>query len=197
MHIQSCIAALALFAVLPAAAQTMNPDWIADPKSGCRVWNLEPKPNQTISWSGQCPNTIAQGRGILQIYIDGKVDERYDADFRDGKPNGRGVYTRTNGKRYEGDFAEGYFNGQGTYTFANGDRYQGHFQNDDFSGHGVFIYKNGSRYEGEFRGDKPNGQGTYKLTDGRTYSGTWTNGCFRQGDRWATVMASAKDCGFQ
>ncbi len=197
MRIQSCIAALALVFAVPAAAQAPTPSWIADPTNGCQVWNLDPTNNQAIDWSGQCPNKIAQGRGILQIYKDGKVNERYETEFRDGKAAGRGTYSRANGVRYEGDFANGYFNGRGTYTFGNGDRYQGDFRDDDFSGRGVFTYMNGNRFEGDFTGDKPNGQGTYTTADGKTYSGTWTKGCFRQGDRWATVMASAKDCGFK
>ena len=41
-----------LLATLPAIAQTVQPEWIADPRTGCRVWNDRPQPNETIVWSG-------------------------------------------------------------------------------------------------------------------------------------------------
>ena len=32
---------------------------------------------------------------------------------------------------------------------------------------------------------------------GQVFTGTWTNGCFRENQRWATVGATAQACGFQ
>ena len=32
---------------------------------------------------------------------------------------------------------------------------------------------------------------------GQVFTGNWTNGCFRQDQRWATVGATAQACGFQ
>lgn len=168
------LAAALLGIALPALAQSQTPEWITDRTNGCGVSNPSPKPNETISWSGKCANGKAEGRGVLQW-------------FRDGKPTGR----------YEGEYRGGRMNGRGVYAFSNGNRYEGDWLNDDFHGRGAFIYANGNRYDGEFRNDRPNGVGTYKRADGTTYSGSWTNGCFRQGDRWATVMATAEQCGFK
>jgi hypothetical protein len=45
--------------------------------------------------------------------------------------------------------------------------------------------------------DRAHGQGTRtNARTGATYSGQWTNGCFRDGDRWATAGATREECGF-
>ena len=90
------------------------------------------------------------------------------------------------GKRY----------GQGVLEYANGKRYEGGWRRDKRFGHGVFEFPNGDRYEGEFRYGMINGNGTF-LSKGMTVSGRWTNGCFKQGERWAVVDTSAEVCGFK
>lgn len=164
---------LLVILTLPASAQT-PPGWIADGKTGCRVWNGSPETGETITWTGGCQNNLAQGLGVLQWFKDGKPNGRYEGEYRAGKPNGRGVLTLAGGARYEGEFRDGKKSGQGVATSVNG-----------------------SRFEGEWRDDKPNGQGTLKLSNGNTYSGTWTKGCFKQGDRVAFVIATKKECGFE
>ncbi|MFI5002702.1 MAG: hypothetical protein ACHQK9_22680 [Reyranellales bacterium] len=134
----------------PQVAAPGTPGWIADGTTGCRVWDAHPEPGETISWTGACQDNLAQGRGVLQWFLNGKSAARYEGEYRDGKLNGQGVYT----------------------------------------------WVGGSRYEGDFLGDLPNGSGTLRQVNGAIYSGAWTNGCFRQGDRKARVMASAKECGF-
>lgn len=137
-------------APLPIAT-TNVPGWSTDPRSGCRVWNSNPEPGEAMSWSGGCKDTLAQGRGVLQWFKDGKPNGRYEGDYRDGKVNGRGIYS----------------------------------------------WVSGTRFEGEFRDDRPDGPGTLTQANGIVYSGIWTNGCFRQGDRKTSVMASKKECGFE
>jgi hypothetical protein len=127
------------------------PGWSTDARTGCRVWNSNPEPGETMSWNGACQGSLAQGRGVLQWFKDGKPNGRYEGDYRDGKVNGRGVYS----------------------------------------------WASGTRFEGEFRDDRPDGPGTLTQSNGTVYSGIWTNGCFRQGDRKTSVMASRKECGFE
>lgn len=164
---------LILIATSSAFAQTPQPGWIADARNGCRVWNSSPSPNETITWSGACQNGVTQGRGVLQWFENGKPKSRYEGEFRDGKYNGRAVLTTADGNRYEGEFRDGKFNGRGVMTAAGG------------------------RYEGEFRDGRPNGQGTYAGRTGNVYAGTWTNGCFKQGDRVAWIATTKKACGFE
>ena len=157
---------------LPAFAQTLQPGWITDARTGCRVWNPYPQPRETVLWTGACSNGLAQGHGVVQWFEDGKASSRHDGEYRDGKANGRGVV-----------------------TFASGSRYDGEFCDSKRNGRGVFIFANGARYDGQWRADKADGKGTKTSADGQVYSGTWTNGCFRQGNRWATVGATPEECG--
>lgn len=195
---------------------TSKPRWIADPKTGCRIWNSIPEPNESISWSGSCQNQIAQGRGVLQWFKDGHANGRYEGEFRDGKENGRGVFTAANddrydgewregkqkgrgvwmgadGDRYDGEWRDGRKNGRGVYTKANGNRYEGEFSDGKAKGRGAFTWLNGDRYEGEFRDDKPNGLGSLQNSNG-TFNGVWTNGCFKDGDRRAWVGVPSSSC---
>ena len=165
------IAAL-LVAALPAVAQTAA--WIADAKSGCRVWNIYPAAGETMSWSGACREGMADGRGVVQYSHQDKSGGRYEGDYKIGKLQGRGAYLFPNGSRYEGEFRDSQFNGQGTLSRPDGSR----------------------SYVGQWSGDRRNGQGTHTAAKGDVFAGAWTNGCFKQGNRTARVMASAKDCGF-
>ena len=209
--------ALLLFAPWPVSAQTLQPGWIADIRTGCQAWNAAPVPNETISWTGACPNGFTQGHGVLQWFLNGKPNGRYEGEFRDGKRNGRGVITFASGARYEGEFRDDKFNGRGVYTSANGDRYDGEHRDDKLNGRGVITSANGNRYEGEFRDGKRNGRGVITFANGNRYEGEfrngkpngygvftfanalyrgqWVNGCYRDADnRVAWVDATEQDC---
>lgn len=119
-------------------------EWIADPVSSCQVWNAYPSPGETISWSGACSNGKATGKGTLQWYLNGKPNGRYEGEYRDGKLNGRGVYTWPHGTRYEGEFRDGKRNGRGVYTWPDGSGYTGGWYNDYFSGFGTLTLVRGN-----------------------------------------------------
>lgn len=80
------------------------PEWIADAKTGCKVWNPAPQAHETIRWSGGCEGGYAQGKGTLEWYENGRLGDRYVGDYQAGKRNGHGVVTMSNGKRIEGDW---------------------------------------------------------------------------------------------
>lgn len=177
-----------------AATQTANPDWISDASTGCKVFNPRPIANETISWSGDCVNGLAQGVGVLHWYVDGKPGGTNVGKLKDGKLEGRGVYKGADGDSYEGEYRDGKRNGQGVHTWADGGRYEGEFKNANFEGRGVIKGANGNSYEGEFKDGKPNGIGV-AVINGRTYSGFWVNGCFRDGTQRAYILTTAKACG--
>jgi hypothetical protein len=190
--------ALMLLAAAPLSAQTLQPGWIADTKTGCRVWNTFPLPGESISWTGLCRNDLAQGRGVLQWFKGDKPTARYDGELRNGKMNGRGYYTWPDGDSYKGEYRDDLRNGRGVYTWASGNRYEGEWRDGAANGWGVKTWVGGNRYEGEWRDDKANGSGTYTSSgSGRAHFGVWTNGCFRQGDVWFTAGATARECGFE
>jgi hypothetical protein len=165
--------------VLVAAAafgQSLQPGWITDTRTGCKVWNPNPYPNESISWSGSCQNGIANGRGTLSWFKDGKPESTNAGEYRDGQMTGYGVRTWPNGARLEGNFVDDELVGHGVLTDANG-RYEGGFVNGKQSGRGVMIWTNGSRYEGEWQNNLPNGLGMAVIT-GKTHNGVWKNGCY-------------------
>ena len=178
---------------------------------GVMQWYVNGSPSGR--YVGEYNDGRMSGRGVFE-YRNG---DRYDGEFRDDAPNGYGTLSRANGIRYSGLFRDGRpvqnetvisdrkaieaepreaGVTRGEKTFADGSRYEGDFHRGKMSGWGVFTTKEGDRYEGEFGDDKPNGFGTYKEADGSTYAGLWTNGCFRQRNRVAAVMATEKECSF-
>lgn len=185
----------------PAIAQVSPPppeSWIEDAKTGCRIRNPAPQPRETVTWSGACPNGIAEGTGILQWFDDDRPSDRYEGELRDGWENGRGVATSTViADRYEGQWRDGWRHGQGIYTFANGDRYEGHWFEGLRAGQGTMVWEDGARYEGEWLDGKPSDQGVYVDAADAVFSGTWSRGCFQDGSRKLAVIATARDCGFE
>ena len=178
---------------------------------GVMQWYVNGSPSGR--YVGEYNDGRMSGRGVFE-YRNG---DRYDGEFRDDKPSGYGTLTRASGTRYSGLFRDGQplhdeaapvdrrpheaeppdpRTIRGERAFADGSRYVGDFHDGKMSGWGVFTTKAGDRYEGEFADDRPNGFGTYKEADGSIYAGLWTNGCFRQSDRAAAVMATAKECSF-
>lgn len=113
MNPSRVIRGIAVAAVLCAASsvQAQNethrpPSWIADSKTGCKIWNPEPQSHETIHWSGGCQGGYAQGKGTLQWFENGKPGDRYEGEYQGGKRNGHGVVTMSNGTRIEGDWRD-------------------------------------------------------------------------------------------
>ena len=109
------------------------------------------------------------------------TDRGYDGEWKDGKRNGRGVYTWANGDRYDGEWKDGKQNGRGVFTYGEGsqfrgDRYEGEFTNDKRNGRGVLTYGDGNRYDGEWKDGKQNGRGVYTWANGNRYDGEWKDG---------------------
>lgn len=141
--------------------------------------------------SGNCVN----GRGKI-VYANIGI---YEGNFVNGKKEGQGTFTVTNGDVYTGHFANDSYNGKGKYKYADGSIYEGDFVNSKVYGQGTFTYKdvgvyvgqfanglrnrqgkfsylNGDIYEGNWVDDKTQGQGTFTLKNGDYYVGGWLNG---------------------
>jgi len=93
-----------LFLTIQVFGQTT---WTVDTKTGCKVYNPEPKQNESISWSGACKDGFADGEGTLIWYADGKETVRVIAPFVNGRANGKGKYVLANGGGEEGFFIDG------------------------------------------------------------------------------------------
>lgn len=212
------VPALALVALLlPPAAQAQTTAWIADGKTGCRIWNPAAPPSWTVSWSGACPNGLAQGQGVLQWFDSGNLvvqyaggflagklnghgvmsfpnGERRDAVWRDDKRNGHGVTTWPNGDRYDGEFRDDKMDGHGVYVFSSGNRYSGDWRDDRYNGHGTKTWADGARYDGAWQDGKANGQGHLVTSDGSVHDGIWRNGCLTQGRERIAIEVDPSTC---
>jgi hypothetical protein len=222
-RMRQILIAVALVALAGSvSAQETKParsGYVADARTGCQVWNPYPQPNESVQWDGPCVNGYAAGdarltwvhpRGRDQYQgamVGGKMHgsgtylsftgDRYEGEWQDGKNAGRGIYSWANGDRYVGEWMDGKQHGRGSLIRSNGAKYEGDWQNGKRVGRGTQIYSNGSRYEGEWQTDRAHGPGLYTFSDGKPLSGDWVNGCLRQGDVWATVGTTSKQCGFE
>jgi hypothetical protein len=147
--------------VEPEAGPELLPGWIADTRTGCRVWNADPRPAESVTWSGDCVDGLATGRGTAQWFTNGRPTDRYEGEYRAGQENGSGTFAWANGERYEGEWRNGERAGRGVYVWPNGDRYEGEWRDGLRAGRGVYAWRTGDRYEGEWLDDAPTGVGTY------------------------------------
>lgn len=58
---------ISLFLVENTNIEAVEPNWIITDK-GCKVWNPNPQPNESVTWSGECVDGKANGNGILTWY---------------------------------------------------------------------------------------------------------------------------------
>jgi len=98
--------AILLFA-FQATAQTDNsasPAWITATNQPCKIWNPEPQPNESVTWSGSCTDGFASGKGALKWTENGKPDVEFDGEYANGKRNGMGVVIMPDGNRTQGEW---------------------------------------------------------------------------------------------
>jgi hypothetical protein len=101
------LAALASMAlVFPAASQdrSVEPEWITATNQPCKIWNPEPQPNESVTWSGGCTDGFASGKGVLRWTEGGKPDAVFEGEYANGKRNGPGVLTLPDGRREAGNW---------------------------------------------------------------------------------------------
>jgi len=140
------------------------------------------------------------GKGLR--YKSGSV---YAGGLADGKPQGKGKWSRPNGSYYEGEFAQGLPSGHGKLVSERGAVYEGDFlagkaqgkgrlafpkdykvvsyegdvKDTDADGAGVLVTKVG-RLEGTFLHGRANGTGTFTPANGSgPITGKWIDGNFQ------------------
>jgi serine/threonine protein kinase len=125
---------------------------------------------------------------------------KYTGNLKDGKPEGKGVYTASSGS-YDGEWKNGLPNGEGTLIRPNEweKEYTGGFKDGKFEGQGTVKCKNDSWAEGTFKNGIVNGKiteyypldpnddfwmnGTYLALTGEQVDGKWIGKCEEQGTR--------------
>jgi hypothetical protein len=149
-------------------AQSQAGGFVGDVLSGCKVWNPHPQSNETVKWTGECLDGLAQGPGSLQWFNNSKPYEKDQGEWKDGRQSGRGSQDWTTG-RYDGELVNGEPQGRGVLTLQS------------------------SRYEGEFRHGKPNGFGIVTSLEG-LFKGNWKDGCLDGDKRKIAFGVSSSTC---
>ena len=87
--------------------------------------------------------------------INYKSGNRYEGEVDEKSlPNGKGVFTYTNGSYYDGEFLHGVRDGYGLFVWSTGDRYEGGWKADKRHGEGVMTYANGRVRKGRFENNE-------------------------------------------
>lgn len=99
----------------------------------------------------------------------------FTGDWREDKPNGKGLEVYPDGSKFEGDFKDGKKHGEGKFTWVDGKIYKGGFSEGLFEGDGKLFMKGlKSEFEGKFsKGVKVEGR---LVTDYGVYEGKFLNG---------------------
>ncbi len=122
-------------------------------------------------YEGEMVNGKKQGKGKY-TFSNGAT---YEGDWSDDCPHGKGKYTYENGDIYDGDWKNGERSGNGTYITAYGHLYFGGYENDQKNGHGKFMNPNGDMYAGGIKNNQKHGHGKYIFISGQTYEGEFKN----------------------
>jgi len=88
--------------------------WLLDPKKGCRLWDWNPAPEDTATWSGSCPRGLKEGAGAVQWFEHGRPIDRFEGIFERGRRKGFGRYYWPAGQQFEGYYDADLPNGRGT-----------------------------------------------------------------------------------
>jgi len=103
-------------------------DWLLDTRTGCRMFDWHPAPEDQAVWKGTCAAGRKEGRGVVQWYEHGRTIDRFEGTFRNGRREGVGRYVWTSEVTYEGHYANGVPNGVGTATLF-GETFSGTWRN--------------------------------------------------------------------
>jgi len=169
--------------------------YIADKNTGCKIQNSNPVPNEAVTWSGKCVNSVAQGKGTLQWYKNDVKKDKYVGNYVDGKMHGKGTKWYADGQIQDGNWKDGEFTSGHTYIADKntGCRIQnpnpvpneavtwsGRCVKGIAQGKGTLQwYKNGvkkDKYVGNYVDGNMHGKGTYWYASGDKYTGKWENG---------------------
>ena len=103
--LSSCV--LILVSVL-SFGQDSKGNFITDKKTGCTIWYKIGFREDSVTWTGGCKNNLADGYGTLVGFTKGKPTSRYIGYMREGKENGKGIFTFAgNTLKLAGNFSHG------------------------------------------------------------------------------------------
>ncbi|PTT83533.1 hypothetical protein DBR42_15905 [Pelomonas sp. HMWF004] len=162
------ISLLLMITALSAAAQNVE-HWTAD-SQGCKLVAHRAIAAGSTTWTGACPNGLAEGPGRVNLSVGGQVRVLYEGNLRSGQPSGPGRLSDPSGTGYEGEVLNGRFHGPGVLRSGVASL-RGNFVDGVLDGPCVQIQPGSHRYDGECRSSRPEGVGRVQYANGDVYSG--------------------------
>ncbi len=167
---------------------------------GCYVWNFDPRPDETATWTGECSSGFAQGPGTL-IWTYREGSQEHQASRRFGRPHGESVIQYREGGVSEGPSRFGKRHGRWVLRFASGQVEEGPYMDGEKTGHWILRftdtrgtqegpYVDGTMHghwilkftddrgiqEGQYQDGKMHGQWVLRFADGQVESGPYADG---------------------
>ncbi|KAF0974074.1 hypothetical protein FDP41_006684 [Naegleria fowleri] len=112
---------------------------------------------------GEFKHGWRHGKGVLK-YADGITI--YDGDWDSDRRTGNATITYEDGV-YTGHVKDGKRDGHGSFTYSNGDVFEGHWEKDKKHGKGMYYFgslKSGTNFKGEWIEGKKHGTGVMTST---------------------------------
>ena len=142
---------------------------------GCYVWNPNPQPGVTGTWTGNCDGGLVQGAGTLTYVWDGNR-AAFTGRLHDGRSDGHVVARYATGDVNEGPYVDGERNGHWIVRFANGTVGEGTFVAGQQTGHWVWRDPDGQEAEGPLVDGKRHGNWIFRSRSGRVIEQTYVDG---------------------
>ena len=156
---------------------------------GCYIWNPNLQPDESVVWTGECSEGLAQGTGTFKwVWDGGKESHESTGPLAAGKPHGRWVVRFSDGTVSEGPFVEGKLHGRWVVRSADETVEEGPYVEGKRHGHWVFRFSDGTVEEGPYVEDKRHGRWVSRFADGTVYEeGPYVEG--KRHGRWVVHIA--------
>lgn len=130
----------------------------------CSVYNDNPKPGETVEWSGECKEGKAHGQGVLKW----PTYEAYGTMI-DGYLEGDAKLQFNNGTIFTGRMKKNAITGSGKWVYSSGLVFNAEYEDteNNYVTKGTYLYPDGRKYEGPFHNNRPGNDGAAFCKDGR------------------------------
>ena len=142
---------------------------------GCYVWNPGLALGATVTWTGPCAGSLAQGTGTLTWMWNGN---RQTATGRrqDGMNAGHWIIRYADGGVSEGPFVNGEGNGHWIIREADGTVSEGPFVDGERNGHWIIRQADGTVGEGPYVNGERHGNHVIRWASGNVEERRYVNG---------------------
>ncbi len=147
----------------------------------CYVWNPNPQPNETVTWTGECSSGLTQGTGTLTWIVSDQKTEEGEGRLQDGKTHGQWVWRNSDGSTRERFYVDGEYVG----PTAEAEEMEGRVVGGKPHGDWVYRLANGTLHKGPYVKGKRHGEWSIQLADDDgKLSGTVEEGPYVDGEKY-------------